>query len=146
MVSSSALNKLQMSAIKGLGVGAVGAVASAFLGNPFEGTRVAGVELPRFVAVGGTLEVSSVIADYTVPYLTKQAWLSGGNPFLSSIEAVIIQPAVLGGALVLLDNMIAKDIARDEKFGGTFLLGMGSAVGVGYLVDQMGINLISQLA
>ena len=137
--------KLEHAALKGLVVGATGAVASVLVGNGFKLIPLFHHDLPKYVVVGGSLFMTSVATDFLIPYITP--WESMGNQTLQNFENIFLGPALCGVGMVLLDSIIAPEAIKDfnspagkPDFGmlAGISTGFGASVLAGYTAQGLG--------
>ena len=138
-MSNSLVQKIKGGSLKAAATAVIGATASIILLDGMSGIHLLGVSMPKFVATGGTLFVSSITADLVIPYITPYTNL-GLSPALSKFENSVLKPVVVGAALVAVESILVPEAISEN--GGVFkniLLGGISSIGGYYILDANNI-------
>ena len=126
-------SKLQGNLAKAAVVGATGAVLSCILLNGLSGVPLGGMMVPKFVAQGGILAVSSVATSYIVPAVVP--WVAAGSGQLKLFEITVLEPLILGTVSLLIESVVAPG-AEVVGPGGTVrtvFVGAASSVTAAYV-------------
>lgn len=130
-------SKLQGNLAKAAIVGATGAVLSCVLLNGLSGVPVAGMMVPKFLAQGGILAVSSMATSYIAPAVVP--WVAAGSGQLRLFETIVLEPLILGTVSLLVESIIAPG-AEVVGPGGTvrtIFVGAASSVTAAYVSAGM---------
>jgi len=131
-------SKLQGALSKAAIVGATGAVLSVILLNGLTSVPVGGMMIPKAIAQGGILAVSSVATSYITPAVVP--WVAAGSGQLKTFELLVLEPLVLGTVSLAVESIIAPG-AEVVGQGGTvktIFVGAASSVTAGYVSQAMG--------
>lgn len=131
-------SKLQGALSKAALVGATGAVLSVILLNGLSAVPVGGMMIPKAIAQGGILAVSSVATSYITPAVVP--WVAAGSGQLKTFELLVLEPLVLGTASLLVESIIAPG-AEVVGQGGTvktIFVGGASSVTAAYVSVGLG--------
>ena len=99
---------------------------------------LAGMMVPKFVAQGGILAVSSVATSYIVPAVVP--WVAAGSGQLKLFEITVLEPLILGTVSLLIESVVAPG-AEVVGPGGTvrtIFVGAASCVTAAYVANGMG--------
>ena len=132
----SVAHKLKGAALKGVVVGAAGAVISLVALNGGSEIPLFGFDLPRFAVDGLVLGTSSVAADMILPYVVP--WTAGSSPQLQQFEQLMLTPLLTGASLLVLQS-VAAPAATGEGLGLLAQLSVGAAASIGgsYVISGM---------
>ena len=123
-------------------VGLTGAVLSVVVLGGMQPIPVSlvGVWVPKALAHGVLLSVSSLAAGEIVPRITP--YISVGSPQLKRFDNLVITPLVIGGVFLAAESVLTP-AAEVQGTGGTLrevMAGAAASVFAGYVSEGMGYS------
>ena len=133
-----AKSKLNAMLMKGVVVGATGAVLSVLvLGGLQPIPIMGGMYVPKFAVHGVVLTASSVAAGYAVPALVP--FVSIGSPQLKSFENLVLEPLVLGAIFLGVESFVAPaaQVGGAGSLFANIAVGSAASIGAAYISEGM---------
>jgi uncharacterized protein YodC (DUF2158 family) len=130
------VKRLKDGAVKATVAAGTAGVLSCLLFGGFEPQQFAGVVMPRAVAQSASIFVSTYAADVVLP--TVVPWVSIGSPALKRFEMLLLEPALVGLAGVVVDGFLAPGaIAADGGILKSLTVNAGSMIISNYVSSGM---------